>query len=849
LNISKFNEGRHNWQRLDTFHTPWGKSGPPQEATASPASRVAEPVVAALPTDGSRSPGNLVVVVEGLNQLREDLVQAVNCIVAELRSDIKAESAAQRQASSRLLEEIRLVRSELPANLGPPPPPDMEPVLTAVRETAREQVEAAIRAASASAAAAVRAELAKAPPMEEQLAPLLRGRPSEPSCLKDMHSLSFQGNFEERLAELSEMLREVRGASERLDRATQRLDQSALLRAIEQAKVEVKAACDVEPHLSHILHELKTLRTSVDQSPVLEAVRACGKSCETTGTRMLSALREVQTDLAGLDLQRLNARDRAREELGAVLAEVREELLKREADRASVLQAIRERDASIDLSEVLREIQRLRAALDHDPVLREIERLRTGLDFTPVLRAIEERRLDVDLSGVVREIREKRFDVDFTGVLRELRELREQRRDVDVSPLLAELRDLRSDLDLPSVLREVHRIKSEVDFSAVFAELRRKDEAVEASIARALARSPRQAVLESDLAPIVRAVQDALAIAAASQERRADDDAQRLLREFRSQRVEADSALVAAVRGCVPKLDLSPVLQELRGVRSDIDQVLARGSLAPRAEVTRQERVWDFGHELSSILQELRGAVKSEVDNAFTRGGISLEITRQEPAVDFKHELSLILQAIQDKELRVDLGPVMQELRRMRNELDPNAALRTAREGTLEQVLHEIRRSGLEQLTALKAVRPECGLAAVLDAVRQTVTKAEFNLGIEEIRGHFSGTLKAIAQAGANGPGPVAWPEMEALVAKAVAAQAESMRPLSAGAMYTRSCAACGQLCCATCGRGCAASCACGHQGGLAEVLSRLWELQRTVANLCPITMHHPDSAGRLPQH
>lgn len=99
LDISKVNQERHTWQRIDTFHTPYGNGqvedvGVCNVPPMSPANHTdqAQAWPVSLEFDELR-----LSLRNAVTELKEELALAVNQTIAELRQDIRAEAASLRQ--------------------------------------------------------------------------------------------------------------------------------------------------------------------------------------------------------------------------------------------------------------------------------------------------------------------------------------------------------------------------------------------------------------------------------------------------------------------------------------------------------------------------------------------------------------------------------------------------------------------------------------------------------------------------------------------------------------------------------------------------------------------------------
>jgi len=143
LDVSRLNETRHNWQRIDTFQTPGGPADP---GRIRPSKGDAAPVMQDL-MDAIRCEFQV-----GVSQLREDFALGVNQTISEIRGELHGRGpvnpAEQQQPShqhqaesvdvSEIMSEFQKVRAELASPA---------PMVNALKECHAQVIDAVWRSA------------------------------------------------------------------------------------------------------------------------------------------------------------------------------------------------------------------------------------------------------------------------------------------------------------------------------------------------------------------------------------------------------------------------------------------------------------------------------------------------------------------------------------------------------------------------------------------------------------------------------------------------------------------------------------------------------------------------------
>ncbi|CAE7572798.1 unnamed protein product [Symbiodinium natans] len=404
IDISKVNEDRHQWQRLDTFHTPFGHCGD-----------IEDPPKPGKP--GCRFRHEMLE--QFWLQMSKQMKQQFDLNTEILRGEMQRFSAEMSANFALLRADVAKRTCDV----------DFTQVLEAIH--AQKQVKLDLDFSTiTSAIQANKADLS------EVLRAIREHKP-------DVDFTSVFAAIDAKKVDVD--FAPVMAA---IDAAKVHVDFSPVLAAIDAKKVDVDfssviAAVDakkVDIDFSAVLDAIREHKPDIDFSPVIAAIDAKKIDVDLD----LSSAVTASSDAAKLDV-----------DFSEVLQAIREH--KPKVDFSPVIAAIdaKKVDVDVDLSSVIASIGARKLDVDFSEVLQAIREQKPAVDLSSVVAAVDAKKVDVDLSEVLKAINEKKCDVDFTQVLQAIREQK-----LDVSPVLAAIDAKKLDVDLSQV-------KVDVDISAI----------------------------------------------------------------------------------------------------------------------------------------------------------------------------------------------------------------------------------------------------------------------------------------------------------------------------------------------------------------------------------------------
>jgi len=746
LDISRVNQERHKWQRIDTFQTPYGNGqasydGSSQRMGTASRERMGSQtqVLAGLGLEMEQLRLDLkTTLAENKEELCVMIADAVNQIISELRSDVRTEVGGLRQ-QIHLIEEGR---RDWRAN--------SEPV------TIQQEIE---RRSSVSEELQGIQELRSLKESIETLMNDLRNSSaSAPSSARAQgeHLQELRANLDAQLQSLLEPMHQVR------DQVWSRLERLDQCQAIQMDQVHAR--------LDHLDHTQSSLLEKMDLSTVRQItdLQASSRLLEEAVRAVAEAQREQQlqprveaTQPVAEVIQQMEEMKRLTVEgfndlrvnvsgwIHASNIATQEPLRDVSVEQGQIrnaLEDIKARQSELTSPDQLKDIREQLHALSSVDVSGQLTLLRDiKLQQGQVISCLDALKSATDLSGVMSALQKLHDD---QAALREL-QLRHQ---TEQSSALASLEQVRK--GLASVSQEVEMSRemvvkradvtalsqtmqnawelmtqtkaaiNKVDFSPLHSDVQRVLEELRETRAE-VPKTVRS--LEVDFTPIMRALQD---------RKRVDEEfGEKLVEEMHRLRRDCDftqvtqnleqvepalRALRQAVReNRVNCEDLVPLTEEVQRLHSNFSDF-------------RQTRVREFCQ-----LQEELATVKTfvmrepkEVDlsplQAIKERQEPLHVEVMQEVKGVKEMLHGQQDGLQDKVRAEELQGVVQDLRLVTTNL-------------VDSIRHEVMKVDLAPLMSeIKDIRSKVEVSSSLKRQNENMTKSDFATALEELRGHFS---------------------------------------------------------------------------------------------------------------
>jgi len=393
LDISKANEGRQNWTRIDTFLTPAGHAHD-DEFGRSPQRR---------PTSRSRNEASAKSLAQDVfitdlsekfaelrRQIQEDTQRLIEPMQQDLDSEIsKTKEIVQTVRSDNLkaVEEIRRLRSmEQHKHMlqAYPTPIDKD-----VFEAEFKRVTGAIQALK-QVVETVQEEVHSLKEHNDLLPPS-RGLSFRQVSNRD-HAGGAASGLDETLQSIRAVLSEM-DFSDFLDEIKRSIPAEEFRAAFASMQEQM---AEVLRNQGAVHEELRNRQVEVDFTPVLNAFASSPLHDKMLEIR--ASLEQTQGDMA-----------KNTEHLTGLWSQLPP------VDFEPVFNSIRENRVELDLSPVLQAIQEVNVKEDMQSqfgdILAEINHRQSNLDFSPLLEEIKATKLRMDVSGVIASINDSAEEV------------------------------------------------------------------------------------------------------------------------------------------------------------------------------------------------------------------------------------------------------------------------------------------------------------------------------------------------------------------------------------------------------------------------------------------------------
>lgn len=753
LDISRVNQERHKWQRIDTFQTPYGNGqasydGSSQRMGTASRERMGSQtqVLAGLGLEMEQLRLDLkTTLAENKEELCVMIADAVNQIISELRSDVRTEVGGLRQQMHLIEEGRRDWRASEPVTIQQEIErrPSVSQELQGIQElrSLKESIETLmndLRNASASSAPSA---------------------PSAPAHGEDFQEL--RASLDAQLQSLLEPMHQVR------DQVWSRLERLDQCQAIQLDQVH--ARLDQLDHTQSSLLEkmdLSTVRQITDlqaSSRLLEeAVRAVAEAQREqqlqprVEAQTLPAVAEViqqmeemkRLTVEGFNDLRVNVSGWIHASNVATQEPLRDVSVEQGQIR-NALEDIKARQSALTSPDQLKDIREQLQALSSVDVSGQLTLLRDiKLQQGQVISCLDALKTATDLSGVMSALQKLHED---QAALREL-QLRHQ---TEQSSTLASLEQVRK--GLASVSQEVEMSREMVvkraDVTALSQTMQNAWE---------LMTQTKAAINKVDFSPL-------------------HSDVQRVLEELRETRAEVPKTVRSL------EVDFTPIMRALQD-RKRVDEEFGEKLVE---EMHRLRRDCDFTHvtqnleQVEPALRALRQAVRENRVNCEDLVPLTEEVqrlhsnfsdfrqTRVREFCQLQEELATVKTFVMREPKEVDLSPlqaikerqeplhdgllqVMQEVKGVKEMLhgqqdglqDKVRAeelqgvvqdLRLVTTNLVDSIRHEVMKVDLAPLMSeIKDIRSKVEVSSSLKRQNEHMTKSDFATALEELRGHFS---------------------------------------------------------------------------------------------------------------
>lgn len=746
LDISRANQERHKWQRIDTFQTPYGNGqasydGSSQRMGTASRERMGSQtqVLAGLGLEMEQLRLDLkTTLAENKEELCVMIADAVNQIISELRSDVRTEVGGLRQ-QIHLIEEGR---RDWRAN--------SEPV------TIQQEIE---RRSSVSEELQGIQELRSLKESIETLMNDLRNSSaSAPSSARAQgeHLQEMRANLDAQLQSLLEPMHQVR------DQVWSRLERLDQCQAIQMDQVHAR--------LDHLDHTQSSLLEKMDLSTVRQItdLQASSRLLEEAVRAVAEAQRE----------QQLQPRVEATQPVAEVIQQM-EEMKRLTVEgfndlRVNVSGWIHA--SNIATQEPLRDVSVEQGQIRN--ALEDIKARQSALTSPDQLKDIREQLQALS-------------SVDVSGQLTLLRDIKLQQGQViscldalksatDLSGVMSALQKLHDD---QAALREL-QLRHQTEQSSALASLEQVRKGL-ASVSQEVEMSREMVVKRADVTALSQTMQNAWELMTQTKAaiNKVDfsplhSDVQRVLEELRETRAEVPKT----VRNL--EVDFTPIMRALQD-RKRIDEEFGEKLVE---EMHRLRRDCDFTHvtqnleQVEPALRALRQAVRENRVNCEDLVPLTEEVqrlhsnfsdfrqTRVREFCQLQEELATVKTFVMREPKEVDLSPlqaikerqeplhveVMQEVKGVKEMLhgqqdglqDKVRAeelqgvvqdLRLVTTNLVDSIRHEVMKVDLAPLMSeIKDIRSKVEVSSSLKRQNENMTKSDFATALEELRGHFS---------------------------------------------------------------------------------------------------------------
>lgn len=746
LDISRVNQERHKWQRIDTFQTPYGNGqasydGSSQRMGTASRERMGSQtqVLAGLGLEMEQLRLDLkTTLAENKEELCVMIADAVNQIISELRSDVRTEVGGLRQ-QIHLIEEGR---RDWRAN--------SEPV------TIQQEIE---RRSSVSEELQGIQELRSLKESIETLMNDLRNSSaSAPSAARAQgeHLQELRANLDAQLQSLLEPMHQVR------DQVWSRLKRLDQCQAIQMDQVHAR--------LDHLDHTQSSLLEKMDLSTVRQItdLQASSRLLEEAVRAVAEAQRE----------QQLQPRVEATQPVAEVIQQM-EEMKRLTVEgfndlRVNVSGWIHA--SNIATQEPLRDVSVEQGQIRN--ALEDIKARQSALTSPDQLKDIREQLQALS-------------SVDVSGQLTLLRDIKLQQGQViscldalksatDLSGVMSALQKLHDD---QAALREL-QLRHQTEQSSALASLEQVRKGL-ASVSQEVEMSREMVVKRADVTALSQTMQNAWELMTQTKAaiNKVDfsplhSDVQRVLEELRETRAEVPKT----VRNL--EVDFTPIMRALQD-RKRVDEEFGEKLVE---EMHRLRRDCDFTHvtqnleQVEPALRALRQAVRENRVNCEDLVPLTEEVqrlhsnfsdfrqTRVREFCQLQEELATVKTFVMREPKEVDLSPlqaikerqeplhveVMQEVKGVKEMLhgqqdglqDKVRAeelqgvvqdLRLVTTNLVDSIRHEVMKVDLAPLMSeIKDIRSKVEVSSSLKRQNENMTKSDFATALEELRGHFS---------------------------------------------------------------------------------------------------------------
>lgn len=746
LDISRVNQERHKWQRIDTFQTPYGNGqasydGSSQRMGTASRERMGSQtqVLAGLGLEMEQLRLDLkTTLAENKEELCVMIADAVNQIISELRSDVRTEVGGLRQ-QIHLIEEGR---RDWRAN--------SEPV------TIQQEIE---RRSSVSEELQGIQELRSLKESIETLMTDLRNSSaSAPSSARAQgeHLQELRANLDAQLQSLLEPMHQVR------DQVWSRLERLDQCQAIQMDQVHAR--------LDHLDHTQSSLLEKMDLSTVRQItdLQASSRLLEEAVRAVAEAQRE----------QQLQPRVEATQPVAEVIQQM-EEMKRLTVEgfndlRVNVSGWIHA--SNIATQEPLRDVSV------------EQGQIRNALED---IKARQSELTSPDQLKDIREQLQALSSVDVSGQLTLLRDIKLQQGQViscldapksatDLSGVMSALQKLHDD---QAALREL-QLRHQTEQSSALASLEQVRKGL-ASVSQEVEMSREMVVKRADVTALSQTMQNAWELMTQTKAaiNKVDfsplhSDVQRVLEELRETRAEVPKTVRSL------EVDFTPIMRALQD-RKRVDEEFGEKLVE---EMHRLRRDCDFTQvtqnleQVEPALRALRQAVRENRVNCEDLVPLTEEVqrlhsnfsdfrqTRMREFCQLQEELATVKTFVMREPKEVDLSPlqaikerqeplhveVMQEVKGVKEMLhgqqdglqDKVRAeelqgvvqdLRLVTTNLVDSIRHEVMKVDLAPLMSeIKDIRSKVEVSSSLKRQNENMTKSDFATPLEELRGHFS---------------------------------------------------------------------------------------------------------------
>lgn len=746
LDISRVNQERHKWQRIDTFQTPYGNGqasydGSSQRMGTASRERMGSQtqVLAGLGLEMEQLRLDLkTTLAENKEELCVMIADAVNQIISELRSDVRTEVGGLRQ-QIHLIEEGR---RDWRAN--------SEPV------TIQQEIE---RRSSVSEELQGIQELRSLKESIETLMNDLRNSSaSAPSAARAQgeHLQELRANLDAQLQSLLEPMHQVR------DQVWSRLERLDQCQAIQMDQVHAR--------LDHLDHTQSSLLEKMDLSTVRQItdLQASSRLLEEAVRAVAEAQRE----------QQLQPRVEATQPVAEVIQQM-EEMKRLTVEgfndlRVNVSGWIHA--SNIATQEPLRDVSVEQGQIRN--ALEDIKARQSALTSPDQLKDIREQLQALS-------------SVDVSGQLTLLRDIKLQQGQViscldalksatDLSGVMSALQKLHDD---QAALREL-QLRHQTEQSSALASLEQVRKGL-ASVSQEVEMSREMVVKRADVTALSQTMQNAWELMTQTKAaiNKVDfsplhSDVQRVLEELRETRAEVPKTVRSL------EVDFTPIMRALQD-RKRVDEEFGEKLVE---EMHRLRRDCDFTHvtqnleQVEPALRALRQAVRENRVNCEDLVPLTEEVqrlhsnfsdfrqTRVREFCQLQEELATVKTFVMREPKEVDLSPlqaikerqeplhveVMQEVKGVKEMLhgqqdglqDKVRAeelqgvvqdLRLVTTNLVDSIRHEVMKVDLAPLMSeIKDIRSKVEVSSSLKRQNENMTKSDFATALEELRGHFS---------------------------------------------------------------------------------------------------------------